>query len=126
MKIKRGEREVWWGWEKRGWKLQTNFKNSKVRLFARKFRSIYLQAFTCRVGKILKERIRVVCCPWYGNGEQPEREVMKMAKVTTRGREGSPQAQLLCPCRRRDPQPESQETPKSLSSFSLVGSPFHW
>ena len=41
MKIKRGEREVWWGWEKRGWKLQTNFKNSKVRLFARKFRPIY-------------------------------------------------------------------------------------
>ena len=80
-----------------------------------------MQAFTCRVGKILKERIRVVCCPWYGKGEQLEREVVKMAKVTTRGREGSPQAHLLCPCHRRDPQPESQETLKSLSSFSLVG-----
>ena len=38
MKVKRGDREVWWGWEKRGWKLQ---KNSKTRLFARKFRPIY-------------------------------------------------------------------------------------
>ena len=42
MKAKRGgEREVWWGWEKRGWKLQENFKNLKLRLFARKFRPIY-------------------------------------------------------------------------------------
>ena len=49
-----------------------------------------------------------------------------MAKVTTRGREESPQVHLLCPCHRRDPRPESQETPKSLSSFSLVGSLFHW
>ena len=32
MKVKRGgrEREVWWTWEKRGWKLLMNFKNSKV------------------------------------------------------------------------------------------------
>ena len=42
MKVKRrGKRKVWWGWEKRGWKLQTNFKNSKVKLFARKLRPIY-------------------------------------------------------------------------------------
>ena len=43
MKVKKkgGEREVWWTWEKRGWELQTNFKNSKVKLFARKFRPIY-------------------------------------------------------------------------------------
>ena len=38
---KGGKREVWWGWEKRGWKLQKNFTISKVRLFARKFRPIY-------------------------------------------------------------------------------------
>ena len=33
MKIKGGEEGSLVGWEKRGWKLQTNFKNSKVRLF---------------------------------------------------------------------------------------------
>ena len=75
---------------------------------------------------MLKERIRVVCCPWYGRGEHLEREVAKMVKVATRGREGSPQAHLWCLSHRRDPQPESQETPKSLSSSSPVGSPFHW
>ena len=49
---------------------------------------------------------------------------MKTAKVTTRGREGSPQVHSLCLCGKRDPQPESQETLKS-PSFSPVGSPFH-
>ena len=49
---------------------------------------------------------------------------MKIAKVTTRGHEGSPQVHSLYLCRKRDPQPESQETPKSSSS--LVGSPFRW
>ena len=44
---------------------------------------------------------------------------MKIVKITTRVREGSPQMHLLCQCGRRDPQPESQETLKSLSSF-------HW
>ena len=30
MKVKRGgEREVWWTWEKRGWKLMTNLKKKK-------------------------------------------------------------------------------------------------
>ena len=51
---------------------------------------------------------------------------MKMAKVTTRGHEVSPQVHSLCLSHERDPQPESQETLKSLSSFSPVGSPFHW
>ena len=51
---------------------------------------------------------------------------MKMVKITTRGCEGSPHVHLLCPYHRRDPQPESQETPKSPSSSSPVGSPFHW
>ena len=83
--------------------------------------SIYMRSRT-----ILKERIQVVCCPCCGKGEHPEREFVKIAKVTTRGHEGSPQAHSLCPCHRRDPQPESQETPKSPSSFFLVGSPFRW
>ena len=85
-----------------------------------------MQVFTCRVGKILKERIRVVCCPYYGKGEHPEREAVKIMKIATRVCEGSPQMHLLCQCHRRDPQPESQETLKLLSSSSLVGSPFHW
>ena len=51
---------------------------------------------------------------------------MKIAKVTTRGHEGSPQAHSLCLCCKRDPQPESQETLKSPCSSSLVGSPFRW
>ena len=51
---------------------------------------------------------------------------MKIAKVTTRGVQGSPQAHSLCQSHKRDPQPESQETPKSPSSSSPVGSTFHW
>ena len=76
--------------------------------------------------KILKERIQVVCCSCYGKGEHPEGEVVKIAKVTTRGHEGSAQVHSLCLCCKRDPQPESQETPKSPSSSSPVGLPFHW
>ena len=75
---------------------------------------------------MLKERLRVVCCPWYGKGEHLEREAAKMAKVATRGHEGSPHVHLLCLSCGRDPQPESQETLKSLSSSSPVGSPFRW
>ena len=75
---------------------------------------------------MLKERIRVVCCSCYARGEHLEREVVKTAKVTTRGHEGSPQVHSLCLCHKRDPQPESQETPKSPSSSSPVGSPFRW
>ena len=73
---------------------------------------------------MLKERIRVVCCLCYARGEHPERKVVKTGKVTTRGHEGSPQVHSMCWCRKRDPQPESQETPKSPSSSSLVGSRF--
>ena len=52
--------------------------------------------------------------------------MVKTAKVTTRGPERSPQVHSLCLCCKRDPQPESQETPRSPSSSSPVGSPFHW
>ena len=83
--------------------------------------SIYMSS-----SKMLKERIRVVCCSCYARGEHLEGEVVKTAKATTRGRERSPQAYSLCLCRERGPQPESQETPKSPSSSSPVGSPFHW
>ena len=75
---------------------------------------------------MLKERIRVVCCSCYARGEHLEREVGETAKVTTRGCEGSPQMHSMCLCHKRDPQLESQETPKSPSSSSPVGSPFHW
>ena len=51
---------------------------------------------------------------------------MEIVKVTTRGHEGSPRAHSLCLYHRRDPQPESQETLKSPSSSSPVGSPFCW
>ena len=75
---------------------------------------------------MLKERVRVVCCLCYARGEHLEREVVKTVKVTTSGHEGSPQACSLCLCPKRDPQPESQETLKSPSSSSPVGSPFRW
>ena len=83
--------------------------------------SIYMKS-----RKILKERIRVVCCPCYGKGEYLEGEVVEIVKVNTRGCEGSPRAHSLCLYRRRDPRPESRETLKPPSSFSPVGSPFHW
>ena len=51
---------------------------------------------------------------------------MKTVEVTTREHEGSPQVHSRCLCHKRDPQPESQETLKSPSSSSLVGSPFRW
>ena len=74
--------------------------------------------------KVLKERIRIVCCLCCGKGEYPEKEVVKIVEVTTRRHEGSPRA---CLYRRRDPQPESPETLKSpSSSFCPVGTPFRW
>ena len=59
-------------------------------------------------------------------GKYPEKEVVRTVEVTTRWREGSPGAHSLCLNRKKDPQPESLGTPKLLSSFSLVGSPFRW
>ena len=61
-------------------------------------------------------------------GKYPEREVVKIVKVTTRRRERGPRAHSLCLYRKKDPQPESLETLKSpsSSSFSLVGSLFRW
>ena len=118
-----GKREVWWGWEKRGWKLPKNSKSDNLSGTLDPFiASIYMKS-----RKILKERIRVVCCPCCGKGEHPEGEVVEIVKVTTRGHEGSPRTHSLCLYHRRAPQPESQETLKSpSSSFSPVGSPFRW
>ena len=76
--------------------------------------------------KILKERMRVVCCLCYGKGEHLKGEVVEIVKVTTRGHEESPRAHSMCLYHRRDPRPESQETLKSPSSFSPVFSPFRW
>ena len=122
MTVKRGDREVWWGWEKRGGNCR------KIQKLDNLLGSLdpFIASIYMKNRKILKGRIQVVCCLWCGKGEHLEREVMKIAKVTTRGCEGSPQVHSLCLYRKRDPQPESQETPKSPSSFSPVGSPFHW
>ena len=87
---------------------------------------LFIASIYMKSRKILKERMRVVYCLCYGKGEHPEGEVVEIVKVTTRGREESPRAHSMCLNRRRDPWPESQETLKSASSFSLVGSPFRW
>ena len=76
--------------------------------------------------KVLKERMRIVCCLCYGKGEYPEKEVVQMMEVTTRWRKRSPRAHLLCLNREKDPQPENLGTLKLSSSSSLVGSPSHW
>ena len=77
--------------------------------------------------KVLKERMQIVCCLWYGKGEYPGKEVVQMVEVTSRWRERSPRAHSLCLNRQKDPQPESLGTLKlSFSSSSLVGSPSHW
>ena len=72
--------------------------------------------------KVLKERMRIVCCLCYGKGEYPEKEVMWIVEVTTRWRERSPRAHLLCLNHEKDPQPENLGTLKLSSSSSLVGS----
>ena len=56
----------------------------------------------------------------------PEREAVRIVKVTTRWHEGSPLAHSLCLNRKKDPQPESLGTLKLSSSSSLVGSLSHW
>ena len=76
--------------------------------------------------KVLKERMRIVCCLCYGKGEYPEEEVMQIVEVTTRGCEQSPRAHSLCLNHKKDPQPESLGTLKLSSSSSLEGSPSHW
>ena len=76
--------------------------------------------------KVLKERMRIVCCLRYGKGEYPEKEVVQIVEVTTRWRGRSPRAHSLCLNRKKDPQPENLGTLKLFSSSSLVGSPSHW
>ena len=87
---------------------------------------LFIASIYMKSRKILKERMRVVCCLCYGKGEHPEGEVVEIVKVTTRGHEESPRAHSMCLYCRRDLRPESQETLKSPSSFSPVGSPFRW
>ena len=76
--------------------------------------------------KVLKERMRIVCCLRYGKGEYPGKEVVQIVEATTRGHQRSPQVHSLCLNRKKDPQPESPGTLKLSSSFSLVGSLSHW
>ena len=89
--------------------------------------NIFIASIYMESRKVLKERMRVVCCLCYCKGEYPEKEVVKIVEVTTRRHKGSPRVYSLCLYHRRDPQPESQETLKlPSSSFSPVGSPFRW
>ena len=76
--------------------------------------------------KVLKERMRIVCCLCNGKGEYPGKEVVQIVEATTRGRGRSPQVHSLCLNRKKDPQPESPGTLKLSSSSSLVGSPSRW
>ena len=76
--------------------------------------------------KVLKERMRIVCCLHNDKGEYPGTEVVQIVKATTRGCERSPQVHSLCLNRKKDPQPESPGTLKLSSSSSLVGSPSRW
>ena len=76
--------------------------------------------------KVLKERMRIVCCLHYGKGEYPEKEVVQIVEGTTRWHQRSPQAHSLCLNREKDPQLENLGTLKLFSSSSLVGSPSHW
>ena len=71
--------------------------------------------------KVLKEGMQIVCCLSCGKGEYLEKEVMRIVEVTTRWHEGSPWAHSLCLYRRRDPQPESQETPEITFFFFFSG-----
>ena len=70
--------------------------------------------------KVLKERMRIVCCLCYGKGEYLEEEVM------SRGCERSPWVHSLCLNHKKDPQLESLGTLKISASSSLEGSPSHW
>ena len=76
--------------------------------------------------KVLKERMQIVCCLREGKGEYPEKEVVQIVEVTTRGCERSPRVHSLCLNCKKDPQSESLGTLKLSSSSSLVGSPSHW
>ena len=103
-------------------------KNLNITLFCKEIQTHLLQVFTWRVKKKSTKRKNVnSCCLHCGKGEYPEREVVWIVEVTTRWRERSPRAHLLCLNREKDPQPENLGTLKlSSSSSSLVGSPSHW
>ena len=108
--------------------------NSKFTLFAqknlniklRRNLNIFIASIYMKSRKVLNKRMRIVCCPCYGKGEYPEKEVMQIVEVTTRGREMSPRVHSLCLNHKKDLQPESLGTLKLSSSSSLVGSPSHW
>ena len=101
-------------------------KNLKITLFCKRNLNTFIASIYMECRKILKGRMRIVCCLCYGKGEHPEDEAMQIVEVTTRGCEGSPRAHSLCLNRKKDPQPESLGTLKLSSSSSLEGSPSHW
>ena len=88
--------------------------------------NIFIASIYMESRKVLKERMRIVCCLCYGKRSISGEEVVRIVKVTTKWRERSPRAHSLCLNCKKDPQPESLGTLKLSSSSSLVGSPSHW
>ena len=102
-------------------------KNSNITLFCeRNLKNTFIASIYTENRKVLKERMRMVCCLHYGEGKYPGREVVQIMEVTTRGHERRPQIHSLCLNRKKDLQPESPGTLKLSSSFSLEGSPSRW
>ena len=101
-------------------------KNSNITLFCeRNLKHIYCK-YLHGERKSTKERMRMVCCLRYGEGEYLGREVVQIMEVTTRGHERSPQIHSVCLNHKKDLQPGSPGTQKLSTSFSLEGSPSHW
>ena len=46
--------------------------------------NIFIASIYMESRKVLKERMRIVCCLCYGKGKYPEKEVAKIVEVTTR------------------------------------------
>ena len=74
MKVKGGgvKGEVWWDWKKRGWKLLKRSKTFKKSDHLLGNLDLFIASIYMKSRKILKERMRVVCCLCYGKGEYPE------------------------------------------------------
>ena len=101
-------------------------KTQTLHCFVKEISNTFIASIYMENRKVLKERMRMVCCLRYGKGKYPGREVIQIMEVTTRGRERSPQIHSLCQNRKKDLQPESPGTLKLSSSFSLEGSLSRW
>ena len=127
MKVKgEGKKEGLVGLEEKRLEIAETFNNIQKSDHLLRNLDLFIASIYMKSRKILEERMRVVCCLYYGKGEHPEGEVVEIVKVVTRGHEETPQAHSMYLNRGRDPQPESQAALKPASSFSPVGSPFRW